>query len=213
MVNARNRGRRKGRRSAFLDPKPTILVVSEGEVTEPEYLRGLQRVCRNPRVTIEVAKEHGVPATLVAIAKQYKREATAKAAAEKDDNLAYDSVWCVFDVDDHPALGEASVMARDNDIRLAISNPCVELWLLLHFSENPGMQHRDTIRQKLKEHVPEYDKHVGYATYSVGYSQAVTRARRMDDDARAAQEPHRNPTTGVYELTELIRGQGTTTRL
>ena len=206
MVNARNRGRRKGRRSAFRDPKPTILVVSEGEVTEPEYIRGLQRDCRNPRVKIEVARQHGVPTTLVRIAKEYKNEATAEAAGEKDDNLAYDSVWCIFDVDDHPAVGEASEMARDNGIRLAISNPCIELWLLLHFSENPGMQHRDTITERLKGHVPEYDKHVDYATYAAGYSQAVTRARRMDQDAREAQEPHRNPTTGVYELTELIRG-------
>ena len=206
MVHARNRGRRKGRRSPFRDPKPTILVVSEGEVTEPEYLRGLQRACRNPRVTIKLAEEHGVPMALVRAAKKYKEEARGRANQEEDDNLAYDSVWCIFDVDDHPAVGEASEMARDNRIRLAISNPCIELWLLLHFSENPGMQHRDTISRILKNHVPDYDKHVDYATYSAGYSQAVTRARKMDQDAREAQEPHRNPTTGVYELTELIRG-------
>jgi hypothetical protein len=41
MANARNRQRRRGRRPAFLEPKPVILVVSEGEVTEPEYIRGL----------------------------------------------------------------------------------------------------------------------------------------------------------------------------
>ena len=35
MANARNRRRRQGRRPAFRDPKPIILVVSEGEVTEP----------------------------------------------------------------------------------------------------------------------------------------------------------------------------------
>ena len=69
MANARNRQRRQGRRPPFRDPKPTILVVSEGEVTEPEYIRGLQSACRNPRVTIEVAEEHGVPRTLVRIAK------------------------------------------------------------------------------------------------------------------------------------------------
>ena len=70
MANARNRKRRPGRRLAFRDPKPTILVVSEGEVTEPHYLRGFQRACRNPRVTIEVANEHGVPATLVRTCKR-----------------------------------------------------------------------------------------------------------------------------------------------
>ena len=97
-------------------------------------------------------------------------------------------------------------MARDNGIHLAISNPCFELWLLLHFSDNPGMQDRATMKKKLQKHVPEYDKHVDYAIYAAGYSQAVARASKMDKDAEEAREPHRNPTTGVYELTELIRG-------
>ena len=206
MAYARNRPRRQGRPSPFREPKPTILVVSEGEVTEPEYLYGVQRACRNPRVTIKIAEEHGVPATLVRIAKQQKQEAKARAEREKDENLAYDSVWCVFDVDEHPSIGEAEGLARSSEIQLAISNPCVELWLLLHFRDNPGMQDRKAIERKLKAHVPNYDKHVDYAVYAAGYSQAVTRATRMDKDAVEANDAHRNPTTGVYRLTELIRG-------
>ncbi|MCD4727615.1 MAG: RloB family protein, partial [Pirellulales bacterium] len=124
---------------------------------------------------------------------------------EKDENLAFDSVWCVFDIDDHPKVAEAKVTARDNNIDLAISNPCFEIWLLLHFRDNPGMQHRDEIGQLLKKHVPGYNKTVDYDKYSNGYSQAVTRAERMDRAAIEANEPERNPTTGVYKLTELIR--------
>lgn len=206
MASARSRHRRQGRRAAFLNPKPTVLVVSEGAVTEPEYIVGLQRACRNPRVTIKVAKEHGVPMSLVRIAKQYKEDARAEAVRERDDNLACDSVWCVFDIDDHPAVGEAKEMARDNDIDLAISNPCIELWLLLHFKENPGMHDRVTIMERLRVYVPQYNKHVDFATYEAKYSEAVARASRMDQDADEAREPHRNPTTGVYVLTELIRG-------
>lgn len=205
MANARNRPRRQGRRPAFRDPKPTILVVSEGEVTEPEYLRGFQRAWRNPRVTIEVAKEHGVPKTLVRIAKQHKEEANTRAAQEKDDNLSYDSVWCLFDIDEHPEIGEAKEMARDNGIELAISNPCIELWLLLHFQDNPGAQLGAKMLALLKKHVPKYDKHVDYAMYAAGYSQAAVRAERLGQAAEEADEPHRNPTTGVYKLTELIR--------
>jgi hypothetical protein len=142
----------------------------------------------------------------VGVAKKYKREAEEKASREEDENLAYDSVWCVFDIDDHAHVGEAKEMARDNGIELAISNPCFELWLLLHFRDNPGMQHRDKIEKNLKDYVPKYDKHVDYATYSEGYPQAVTRANKMDQDAENAHEPHRNPTTGVYKLTKLILG-------
>lgn len=175
-------------------------------MTEPEYLLGLQRACRNPRVTIKVAEEHGVPMTLVKIAKQYKKDGERRAARERDDNLAYDSVWCVFDVDDHPNLGQAKKMAQDNGIDLAISNPCIELWLLLHFRDNPGMQHRTAILQRLKQYVPEFNKHVDFdTTYDAGYTEAVARAREMDQAAENLGEPHRNPTTGMYRLTELIR--------
>jgi hypothetical protein len=206
MPNAhRNRDRKPGRRAPFRDPKPTILIVCEGKVTEPEYFRVFQSVCRNPRVRIRIADAHGVPKTLVEAAKRYKREAEKDAAREKDDNLAYDSVWCVFDTDEHPHVPDAKQMARDGDIDLAVSNPCFELWLLLHFRDNPGMQRRDKVHEMLTECVSKYDKHIHYAEYSAGYQQAVTRAKRMDQAADEAGEAGRNPTTGVYRLTELIR--------
>jgi hypothetical protein len=205
MSNARGRHREKARRAPFREPKPRILIVSEGEITEPEYFRAFAKACRNPRVDVEIATEHGVPRTVVEVARDRKKEGAQEAAREKDDNLAYDSVWCVFDIDEHPRVGEAKEMARDNGIDLAISNPCFELWLFLHFAENPGMQDRAAIKQKLKRHVLKYDKHIDYATYSAGYEQAVTRASKMDQAAEEAHEPHRNPTTGVYNLTELIR--------
>jgi len=38
-----------------------------------------------------------------------------------------------------------------------------------------------------------------------GYPDAVRRAQQLDADAVSLGEPGRNPTTGVYRLTELIR--------
>jgi hypothetical protein len=202
----RNRGRKPGRRPPFREPKPIVLIICEGQNTEPQFFDGFRRACRNSRVDIKLAPEHGVPKTVVEIAKRYKQEAEEDAVREHDDNLAYDSVWCVFDIDEHPYVGDARQMARDNGIDLAISNPCFELWLLLHFRDNPGMQHRDRLQAMLTAYVPEYDKHIEYTTYSAGYPQAVVRAKRMDQSAENDNESGRNPTTGVYRLTELIRG-------
>ena len=208
MVAARrNRERRPARRAPFRDPKPLVLIVCEGAVTEPEYFGGFRSACRNPRVTIKVADEHGVPRTLVEAAKTYLVNARSNAARDKDDNLAYDSVWCVFDVDEHPGVADAKQMARDNGIELAVSNPCFELWLLLHFVDNPGMQDRSKVKERLKKYLSAYDKHVQYAGLAEGYAAAVSRAERMDKAANQAGEPGRNPTTGVYRLTELIRGE------
>jgi hypothetical protein len=208
----RDRQRRPGRRLPFRDPKPIILIVCEGERTEPEYFDGFQGFCRNPRVRIEISPEHGVPRTVVNTAKERKKEAEAAARREGDENLVYDSVWCVFDVDDHPQVADAMQMARDNDIELAISNPCFELWLLLHFRDSPGMQHRADIQRMLSKHVPGYDKGVEFAVYGDGYRQAVERAKRMDEAALSCGESGRNPTTGVYRLTEDIEGDGVSRR-
>jgi hypothetical protein len=201
----RNRPRRPGRPAAYRDPKPTVLVVCEGEMTEPQYLQGFERHFRNARLTFEISDEHGVPMTLVRTAKRLKTEAETEAHRERDDNIAYDSVWCVFDVDEHPEVPNAREMARDNGIELAVSNPCFELWLLLHFRDNPGMKSRQEIQQMLAEHVTGYVKHVDYSTYSDGYPEAVTRATQLDAAAELDGDTGRNPTTGVYKLTELIR--------
>lgn len=95
-------------------------------------------------------------------------------------------------------------MADANGIDLAVSNPSFELWLLLHFA-TCGMQHRHKIAEMLEGYVPGYDKGVSFNSYKDGYLQAVARARRLAEEATSDGEPYRNPTTGVYRLTELIR--------
>lgn len=205
----RDRPRKLGRRPPFRPPKPIILIVCEGEKTEPQYFEGFKRFCRNPRVDIAIAPEHGAPIRLVEYARDRLKETRAAARRERDQNLEYDAVWCVFDVDQHAGVGEARQMAIDNAIYVAISNPLLELWLLLHFRDNPGMQSGQKIYELLREHVPDYDKGVDFPKYAVGYGEAVIRARRMDDAAHQVNESGRNPTTGVYRLTESIANDPT----
>lgn len=180
-------------------------------MTEKEYIEEIKKLKRDPLIEIIVEGQVGVPLTLVQVAKDRKKEADRAARKEKDHNLRYDAVWCIFDVDDHPKLSDAKVMARDNGIELAISNPAFELWLLLHLSDSPGMQSRETITRALKKLIPSYDKHVSLQdfvdkdrTFKSAYADAVRRAKRLDEEARLDDEEHRNPTTGVYRLTETI---------
>jgi hypothetical protein len=203
----RHRKRKPARPEPFLEPKPRILVVCEGQVTEPQYLTGFKNAWKNPRVDIVIAPEHGVPRTLVEAAKKRKKDAESAARQEKDENLKFDAVWCVFDVDEHPHIPDATQMAHDNGIGLAISNPSFELWLLLHFRESPGMKDRQAVKALLKKFVDNYDKHVNYADYQKGYEDAVKRAMRLEKVASRASTPGCNPTTGVAKLTESIRDQ------
>ena len=160
--NRRNREREPARRAPFLDPKPRILVVCEGTNTEPQYLIGFKNSCQNPRVRVLIHPKHGVPKTLVELAKDEKKRSEKAAKREGDENLKFDSVWAVFDVDDHPHIPDAIQMARDNKIELAISNPSFELWLLLHFRESPGMKNRKSVNRLLKTYLQNYDKVVDY---------------------------------------------------
>ena len=139
------------------------------------------------------------------VARDKKRKADEE--ARRDENLRYEEVWCVFDVDDHPNVENSKQMARDNDLKLAVSNPCIELWLWLHFAEQPGMRHRHDLQSMMRQHIRGYDKHVEYGDYAEGYEGAARRAERLDENAKADNDEGRNPTTGVWRLTESIRSQ------
>lgn len=204
MTQGRNRPRRPARRPGTVEPKRRLLAVCEGAVTEPEYIKGFSALRRNPLVEIEVAGDHGVPRTLVEAAKKARDRALSDAKAQGDENLSFDEIWCVFDVDDHPALNDAIQMARDNGIQIAVSNPSFELWLLLHFRDDPGPQNRHTIQKMLKRHLPSFDKHVAFEQLAATYSDAKERAKRIQARADEDGEPLRNPSTGVYRLTTSI---------
>lgn len=108
-----------------------VLIVCEGEKSEPNYLRGLQRALRINNATINILDtNHGTdPVSILN---------TAIMEFEKDPSL-YDRVYCVFDRDGHtnyaPALKQAKnhALTKRNVLFVANSVPCFEIWLLLHF--------------------------------------------------------------------------------
>ncbi len=129
---ARNRDDLR-RRRPHRQPKPRFLIVCEGIVTEPRYFKDVRHIERS-LIDLQI-EPGGTPKTLVERAVERKREADGNARKLKDDNQKYDEVWCVFDIDEHPLIPEAKDQASANGIELAISNPCFELWALLHFQD------------------------------------------------------------------------------
>lgn len=107
-----------------------ILVFVEGARTEEDYLLHWHRANRL-RVNMQIYPEHGTPKTLVDLAVREKRHADRAAKRGRP----FDEVWCVFDVDEHLDIDEATMKARANGVHLAVSNPCIELWFLLHFKD------------------------------------------------------------------------------
>ena len=198
----RHRQRRPARTRPSKNPKRRLLVACEGDVTEPSYIKGCEGKFQEALVWI--LPEHGDPRKLVELAKSERDRARAQAKRERDEFAAYDEVRCAFDRDQHERFEDACQMARDNQLELAVSNPCFELWLLLHFRESPGAQHRRHLQRKLKKFLPGYDKHFDFELVADRVDQAVKRAGRLDQQARRMGEPFLNPTTGVYRLIESI---------
>lgn len=191
-------------------PRPTvpqrlrILVVAEGRVTERRYFRAMGRVYR-AAVEVEVDRKTGVPKTLVEVAVERMKESRRQARREKDDSYLYDDIWCVFDVDDHPNLAEALDQASANGIQVAASNPCFELWAFLHFKKQSAWIHRDPLRRKLCEQLPNYAKELPFERLERSYPDALRRARELEREAGTEGETYRNPSTYVHHLTERIR--------
>jgi RloB-like protein len=194
-----------GRPSPKWKPKQRFLLLCEGKVTEPRYFRDLRNEIRSRLLDIEVVGPCGVPKTLVQYGVDRKRQADRAARGAGDSFLRYDEVWCVFDVDSHPNLGAAKQQAHDNGLRLAISNPNFELWILLHFQDHFSEEDRREIRRLCKLHLPDYGKEAPYSTLRPHYADAVRRAKHIQTVQEQRGTPGGNPSTGVYELTEKLR--------
>lgn len=203
-----SRDRQAARRAPQRQAKRRVLVVCEGACTEPQYIEGFVRKTRTTTVEVVIPNERGDPKKLVEIAKDHHKKAKSEAKQLHDPWLAYDQVWCVFDRDQHERFDNAVQMARDLGFELAISNPCVELWLLLHFRDSPGARDRKELRRMLRdEHLPGYDKSIDFDLLWPGTGPASLRAERLSLAAHdRGDPPHGNPSTGFYRLTAAIAG-------
>lgn len=157
--SVRDLKRRKARRNAY----SKILIVCEGEKTEPQYFTEARDYHCLSTVDVDVKGECGSsPRSVVYYAKQLYREA-------KEARNPYDSVYCVFDMDTHSTYDEAlktiSTAKPKNTFFAINSAPCFEYWLLLHFEYTTkpytalaGNSSANQLIRDLKAHIPNYQK-------------------------------------------------------
>lgn len=196
------------RRPPSRDARLAIIVFCEGAVTEPAYFRGFARDYGNMLVSVEIVKAAGVPVTLVDSAVARMREIrNSKNSFERKDQC-----WAVFDCDDHVRVPDAIQRARDAGVGVAYSNPCFELWAVLHFEDHDAPDGRRQIQKRLEQLMPKYKpddgKLLDYSSVASTYPTAVGRAKKMTERRIAEGCPLGNPFTGVHLLTETIRENG-----
>lgn len=195
--------RRRGTRTE----KRTFLIYCEGLRTETDYLEALKEVREiRDRASVEIhidyEKSGRPPMKLV-------EAAVDGPGVEDDDEI--DEVWCVFDVEwptNHPKLGEALELAQSRRIRTAVSNPCFEYWLVLHFKQPLDWLTTEDAEDLRKQLDQSKSKEVDGAKYMPLRSQALRRARYIDGrHERVGNEfPDNNPSSGMHALLEAIEG-------
>jgi hypothetical protein len=177
------------RRRAFREERKSLLVVCGALATEPAYFDGLKRARRNPAVTVKIKARPADPEAVVNFAADLRDRAEG----------TRDEVWCVVDVDEFD-VSRALVQARRRGVSLAVSNPCFEYWLLLHFEvcAAPMNRYRE-VERRLRRHLPGYSKSaLRFEDFAHGVDAAVSRASRP----RSGHEV--NPSTQVGTLVSKI---------
>lgn len=203
MTPRRRQGKSLKRRVGERPVLRTIVVFTEGKNSEPDYINGLRRlphIAENVSLNIEIRPEHGVPLTLVQL------------AAERQQDSEVDECWCVFDVEwpkHHPNLDRAVSLAQKSNVSLAISNPCFELWLILHHKEHNGFA--DTC--SAEKHSRTLDKRAGKSIDAAIYMPqrriAAERAKKlaMRHERDGTRFPNDNPSSGMYAFLYALEGK------
>ena len=175
------------RRPGVREQRTTVLIATNGESTERAYFTALKQ---EPWVTarVTVVGEKGSPVDLV--------RGTAR-RQQRDD---FDQAWAVCVVDDFPTR-DASAEAESAGVRLAWSNPCFEVWLLLHLIDCAHyVENAKKVRDRLRGQVPGWDKAaLDFAVFRDGVEDAVRRSKRLDES------PEANPSTAVWQLVEELK--------
>lgn len=115
----------------------------------------------------------------------------------------------MFDRDEHPRFHEAKNMAAGKGVPLAISDPCFELWAILHYRECDAPLDRHECQRTLEELHPGYGSKRRKVfddpeVIKSNYRDAVERARSSFARREEEGDPGGNPSTTVHHLTEHI---------
>ena len=175
---------RKIRKSKEKQMKPNFFVFCEGK-TEIEYVKFLRSLYRVP---IQVIPKKGKINISEEDIEHSKREYVT---------TGRDRVFLMYDLD---VVGTLERLNRIPDVELLVSNPCIELWFLLHYQVRKTEITTDRCLQAFQKVSNEYKKGALSDKEKFVLAEnrllAVERAKELVD--------YRNPSSTVYRLLEIL---------
>jgi hypothetical protein len=181
------------RHSGTRQSRDTVLIVTNGECTERQYFEALRR-------------EPWLSVALRVIVRREAPQALIVTAAALRDIGSYDHMWVVCDVDEYD-VSQAVIEAPARGVGLALSQPCFEVWLILHKSDRcPGFNNASQACEQLRKLVPDWRKErLDFADFRDGIADARDRAQRR------GEPPDANPSTAVWRIIDCVDGRRTQT--
>lgn len=198
----------KKRFSRDLQPKPRLHIICEGQKTEPNYFNNYieLKFPGTKLISIPLVKEN-TPVQLV----EY-------AIKSKEGSPEDDIFWVVYDRESPTKYSnelheKARANAESHGIKIAFSNVCFEVWILLHFRKTVAAYANYLElekRSQLKRFLPSYDKGVKHNFTSQQVQAARDNAGLMNHQTkcgadRSWQYPYQwNPYTDIYLLLDAM---------
>jgi len=179
-----------------------VIIACEGIKTEKNYFEA---------IFSELIQDRNIAKTSLVIAPHSHTDPLGilkdLLSALKKDN-EFEHQWIVIDRDEHESFEEAISKAKALNVNVAYSNPCFELWYLLHFEAYTMPIHRHDLPSRL-------DKYIDYAKNSktlyketLNFQEiAIERAKRLlltHSKDKALNPLLDNPSTSVYQLVEVL---------
>ena len=114
-------------RTGKINPRNTeyFLIVTDAEQTEQNYLKGFQE-------SLPQNIQHRISIKIIQETSQKKLISECKRFANIDPKY-YRHIWIVLDRDEVPTFDKIIADAKKNDIKVAWSNPCIEIWVSAYF--------------------------------------------------------------------------------
>jgi hypothetical protein len=173
-----------------------IIIATEGEKTEEQYFS----IFNDTRVQVRVLPSKNgksSPKHVMENALEFK---------EDFDLDGDDELWIAIDVDNWPAkaLSKIARLAITKKIGLAISNPCFETWLALHFDVDlPDPCTPATLEAHLRQCLGSYNKsNLQLDHFRSRVKVALAKAKALD--VRTNERWPKQPGSRIYRLVASI---------
>ena len=187
-----------------------ILIVCEGEKTEPNYFKELKKHYKINPASVTIRGEGGSsPKSVVDFAEDLYEQ-------EKQLDYRFKKVFCVFDRNSHPSYKDTVDKLRNMEpkgIFVAITSvPAFEYWFLLHYTNSAkpyaakgSKSAGDNLISDLKKYLPGYTKNRKdiFSTLIDRIETAKTNAASV---LRGAEKTGAyNPSTNVHKLVDYLQ--------